>query len=51
MVAVMSVDDRRDFILKGVAHGAVDFLVKPVRINELRNIWQHVFRRRKQVRG
>jgi DNA-binding response OmpR family regulator len=31
--------------MRGVTHGACDFLIKPVRIEELRNIWQHVIRR------
>uniref|UniRef100_A0A0D9XKD0 HTH myb-type domain-containing protein n=1 Tax=Leersia perrieri TaxID=77586 RepID=A0A0D9XKD0_9ORYZ len=35
-------------VMKYVANGAADFLLKPVRIEELRNIWQHVFR--KQMR-
>ena len=25
----------------------MDFLIKPVRVEELRNVWQHVVRRRK----
>jgi pseudo-response regulator 5 len=25
--------------------GAADFLVKPLRKNELRNLWQHVWRK------
>lgn len=33
--------------MKGVTHGACDYLVKPIRIEELRNIWQHVLRRKK----
>ncbi|RRT70938.1 hypothetical protein B296_00036035 [Ensete ventricosum] len=33
--------------MKGIAHGACDYLLKPVRIEELKNIWQHVVRRRK----
>lgn len=36
-------------MLRGVTHGAVDFLIKPVRIEELRNIWQHVLRRRREL--
>lgn len=32
--------------MKGVTHGACDYLVKPVRLEELRNIWQHVIRRK-----
>lgn len=34
-------------MMKGITHGACDYLLKPVRIEELRNIWQHVVRRRK----
>ncbi|CAK9168822.1 unnamed protein product [Ilex paraguariensis] len=34
-------------VMKGVTHGACDYLVKPVRLEELRNIWQHVLRRKK----
>ncbi|RYR70315.1 hypothetical protein Ahy_A03g016816 isoform D [Arachis hypogaea] len=30
---------------KCLSKGAVDFLVKPIRRNELRNLWQHVWRR------
>lgn len=33
--------------MKGVTHGACDYLLKPVRIEELKNIWQHVVRRKK----
>ncbi|PSS36209.1 Two-component response regulator like [Actinidia chinensis var. chinensis] len=32
--------------MKGVRHGALDYLVKPVRIEELKNIWQHVVRKK-----
>jgi len=32
--------------MKGVQHGACDYLLKPIRMKELRNIWQHVFRKR-----
>jgi len=43
--AVMSADGETDLVMKGVVHGAVDYLIKPVRIEELRNLWQHVVRR------
>ncbi|KAL0327327.1 UNVERIFIED_CONTAM: Two-component response regulator ORR26 [Sesamum angustifolium] len=33
-------------VMKGVQHGACDYLLKPIRMKELRNIWQHVFRKR-----
>lgn len=34
-------------VMKGISHGACDYLLKPVRIEELKNIWQHVIRRKK----
>jgi SHAQKYF class myb-like DNA-binding protein len=45
-VIMMSSDSDTNVVLRGVTHGAVDFLIKPVRIEELRNVWQHVIRRR-----
>lgn len=42
----MSGDTRFDVVMKGVSHGACDFLSKPVRMEELQNIWQHVVRRK-----
>ncbi|KAL5207719.1 hypothetical protein ABZP36_032154 [Zizania latifolia] len=36
--------------MKGITHGACDYLLKPVRIEELRNIWQHVVRRKFSIR-
>lgn len=33
--------------MKGINHGACDYLLKPVRIEELKNIWQHVVRKKK----
>ncbi|KAK1396815.1 Response regulatory domain-containing protein [Heracleum sosnowskyi] len=44
-VIMMSVDDSTENVMKGVKHGARDYLVKPVRILELKNIWQHVMRK------
>lgn len=45
--AVMSSNGETNVVLRGVTHGAVDFLIKPVRIEELRNVWQHVVRRKR----
>lgn len=45
-VIMMSSNGDTNVVLRGVTHGAVDFLIKPVRIEELRNVWQHVVRRR-----
>lgn len=33
--------------MKGITHGACDYLLKPIRIEELKNIWQHVVRKKK----
>ncbi|XP_047337930.1 two-component response regulator ARR2 isoform X2 [Impatiens glandulifera] len=46
-VIMMSADDSRSVVMKGVTHGACDYLIKPVRIDALRNIWQHVVRKKK----
>jgi SHAQKYF class myb-like DNA-binding protein len=48
---VMSSDGDTGVVLRGVTHGAVDFLIKPVRVEELRNVWQHVIRRRSTAPG
>ncbi|KAL5676874.1 hypothetical protein ACJX0J_013005, partial [Zea mays] len=44
-VIMMSSQDSIGTVLKCMQKGAVDFLVKPVRKNELGNLWQHVWRR------
>ncbi|KAI4343356.1 hypothetical protein L6164_010716 [Bauhinia variegata] len=45
-VIMMSVDGETSRVMNGVQHGACDYLLKPIRMKELRNIWQHVFRKR-----
>ena len=45
----MSYDGDTHTVLKGVTHGAVDFLIKPVRLEELSNMWQHVVRKRRTL--
>ncbi|KAL6319646.1 hypothetical protein AAG906_026675 [Vitis piasezkii] len=45
-VIMMSVDGETSRVMKGVQHGACDYLLKPVRMKELKNIWQHVFRKK-----
>lgn len=42
---VMSSQDSVSTVYKCMLRGAADYLVKPIRINELRNLWQHVWRR------
>ncbi|KGN60734.1 two-component response regulator ORR24 [Cucumis sativus] len=46
-VIMLSAHSNTELVKKGVLHGACDYLLKPVRIEELKNIWQHVLRRKK----
>ncbi|XP_073029395.1 two-component response regulator ARR2-like [Primulina eburnea] len=46
-VIMMSEDDTRNVVMKGVTHGACDYLIKPVGMEALKNIWQHVVRKKK----
>lgn len=44
----MSADESKDVVMKGVTHGACDYLIKPIRIEALNDIWQHVVSKKKQ---
>ncbi|XP_030544666.1 two-component response regulator-like PRR37 [Rhodamnia argentea] len=44
-VIMMSSHDSMSVVFKCLSKGAVDFLVKPIRKNELKNLWQHVWRK------
>ncbi|XP_026664788.2 two-component response regulator ARR14-like [Phoenix dactylifera] len=44
-VIMLSADGEVNTVLKGIAYGAVDYLVKPVRLEELRLIWKHVVKK------
>uniref|UniRef100_A0A0E0M3T1 Pseudo-response regulator n=1 Tax=Oryza punctata TaxID=4537 RepID=A0A0E0M3T1_ORYPU len=44
-VIMMSSNDSVSTVFKCMLKGAADFLVKPIRKNELRNLWQHVWRK------
>ncbi|MCD7458559.1 hypothetical protein HAX54_038572 [Datura stramonium] len=46
-VIMLSANSDSRLVMKGITHGACDYLVKPVRLEELKNIWQHVIRRKK----
>ncbi|KAI4316387.1 hypothetical protein L6164_024371 [Bauhinia variegata] len=46
-VIMLSANGDPKLVMKGITHGACDYLLKPVRIEELKNIWQHVIRRKK----
>ncbi|KAH9327154.1 hypothetical protein KI387_007332, partial [Taxus chinensis] len=48
-VIMMSADGETSVVMKGIKHGACDYLLKPVRIEELKNIWQHIIRKKKYV--
>ncbi|XP_073127978.1 two-component response regulator ARR2-like [Henckelia pumila] len=46
-VILMSVDNAYNVVMKGITHGACDYLIKPVPMEVLKNIWQHVVRKKK----
>lgn len=50
-VIMMSAHDSVSTVYKCMLRGAADFLVKPVRKNELKNLWQHVWRRQAATTG
>ncbi|KAK3018532.1 hypothetical protein RJ639_005098 [Escallonia herrerae] len=43
-VIMLSAYGDTKLVMKGISHGACDYLLKPVRIEELKNIWQHKYR-------
>ncbi|KAH9767838.1 Two-component response regulator ARR18 [Citrus sinensis] len=46
-VVMLSAYSDTMLVMKGIHHGACDYLLKPVRMEELKNTWQHVIRRKK----
>eukprot|EP00250_Pteridium_aquilinum_P019551 c24473_g2_i1 orf=512-2824(-) len=50
-VIMMSANGETSAVMKGIKHGACDYLLKPVRMEELRNIWQHVVRKKWRSSG
>ncbi|KAK4273831.1 hypothetical protein QN277_017151 [Acacia crassicarpa] len=48
-VIMMSSQDSISTVYKCMLKGAADYLVKPIRKNELRNLWQHVWRKRSSI--
>ncbi|MBA0629895.1 hypothetical protein Godav_002040, partial [Gossypium davidsonii] len=50
-VIMMSSQDSVSTVYKCMLRGAADYLVKPIRRNELRNLWQHVWRRKSSIVG
>ncbi|KAA8534314.1 hypothetical protein F0562_031859 [Nyssa sinensis] len=44
-VIMMSSHDSMSIVVRCLSKGAVDFLLKPIRKNEIKNIWRHVWRK------
>ncbi|GJY11145.1 response regulator 12 [Tanacetum coccineum] len=45
-VIMLSADSDPKLVMEGINHGACYYLVKPVHLEELRNVWQHVIRKK-----
>uniref|UniRef100_A0A2P2L7E2 Two-component response regulator-like APRR1 n=1 Tax=Rhizophora mucronata TaxID=61149 RepID=A0A2P2L7E2_RHIMU len=48
-VIMMSAKDEVSIVVKCLRLGAADYLVKPLRTNELLNLWTHMWRRRRML--
>ncbi|KAK4485663.1 hypothetical protein RD792_008306 [Penstemon davidsonii] len=48
-VIMMSAQDEVSIVVKCLKFGAADYLVKPLRTNELLNLWTHMWRRRRMA--
>ncbi|KAJ4841054.1 hypothetical protein Tsubulata_009399 [Turnera subulata] len=48
-VIMMSAKDEVSVVVKCLRLGAADYLVKPLRTNELLNLWTHMWRRRRML--
>ncbi|KAJ7546964.1 hypothetical protein O6H91_08G062600 [Diphasiastrum complanatum] len=48
-IVMMSAQDEMTVVVKCLRLGAADFLVKPLRVNELLNLWTHMWRRRRML--
>lgn len=46
-VIAMSSSSSQDFVLKAFDAGASDYLIKPIRRNELSTLWKHVWNHKK----
>lgn len=47
-VIMMSANGETNVVMRSIRGGACDYLIKPIRTEELRTIWQHVVRRHRQ---
>ncbi|GLT36063.1 hypothetical protein SLA2020_104680 [Shorea laevis] len=50
-VIIVSADDRISSVMKSMKYGVVNYMLKPVRIQEIQILWQYVFRKRMQDSG
>ena len=50
-VVMMSAYESIDLVEQCILSGADAYLLKPLRLHEVRNIWQFVWRRRHEVRA
>ncbi|KAE8674719.1 hypothetical protein F3Y22_tig00111721pilonHSYRG00196 [Hibiscus syriacus] len=50
-VIMISAQDEVSIVVKCLRLGAADYLVKPLRTNELLNLWTHMWRRRREMTG
>ncbi|CAL9057950.1 unnamed protein product [Musa banksii] len=48
-IIMMSAQDEVSIVVKCLQLGAADYLVKPLRMNELLNLWTHMWRRRRML--
>nr|CAB3470997.1 unnamed protein product [Digitaria exilis] len=48
---VLSTNDDKETMVKGIKNGACDYLVKPACLDQLRNIWMHVARNKMKNAG
>ncbi|GAU46117.1 hypothetical protein TSUD_192780 [Trifolium subterraneum] len=48
-IIMMSAQDEVSIVVKCLRLGAADYLVKPLRTNELLNLWTHMWRRRRML--
>ncbi|XP_058079958.1 two-component response regulator ORR21-like [Magnolia sinica] len=50
-VVMMSVDCKVEVAMKGIEYGACYYLMKPLCMDEVKNVWQHVILRRRKPDG